>query len=200
MRALAGTYAGETVRFADGQATALPFGDASFDVVTSTQVYEYVPDVPAALAEARRVLRRGGRLLILDTDWDSIVWHSSDPERMRRVLSAWDEHLTDPHLPRRMLALLHSAGFRLTEASTIPLLNIGYRADTYSAGLIDFIVAFAPGRRGVTAEEVQAWADDLRSLNDAYFLSLNRYLFVSETVAEPTTSDVKQAAEPDPPA
>src|SRR5215831_19113352 len=38
------------VEFGPGQATELPFADAEFDVVTSTQVYEYVDDVPAALA------------------------------------------------------------------------------------------------------------------------------------------------------
>jgi arsenite methyltransferase len=77
------------VRYAAADACALPFDAGTFDAAVCTQVYEYVEDMPAALAEARRVLRDGGRLLVLDTDWDSIVWHSSDPERMRRVLAAW---------------------------------------------------------------------------------------------------------------
>ena len=76
------------ITFRTGAAEALPFGDESFDVALSTQVYEYVEDLATALAEARRVLRPGGRLLVLDTDWDSVVWHSRDPERMRRVLAA----------------------------------------------------------------------------------------------------------------
>ena len=43
-----------------------------------------------------------------------MVWHSADPTRMRRVLTAWDEHLADPHLPRRLARLLRTAGFAVT--------------------------------------------------------------------------------------
>ena len=61
------------------------------------------------------MLRPGGRLLVLDTDWDSIVWHSSDRERMERVLAAWNEHLADPYLPRRLPGLLRAAGLEPTD-------------------------------------------------------------------------------------
>jgi arsenite methyltransferase len=167
------------VEFGPGQATELPFADAAFDVATSTQVYEYVADMPAALAEAHRVLRPGGRLLVLDTDWDSIVWRSSDADRMRRVLAAWDEHLADPHLPRRLTGLLEAAGFAVTYRSAIPLFNAGYDSDTYSAGLISFIASFVPGHAGVTSDEASAWAEDLTGLGADYFFSLNRYLFLA---------------------
>jgi arsenite methyltransferase len=171
------------VTFGVGNANALPFTDASFDVVTSTQVYEYVADVAGALAEAHRVLRPGGRLLVLDTDWDSIVWHSRDSTRMRRVLAAWDEHLVDPYLPRRLARLLRGAGFVVSHCAAIPLLNTSYHSDTYSAGLIGFITAFVPGHHSLTDTDVQAWADDLTSLDDDYFFSLNRYLFIATSRA-----------------
>jgi SAM-dependent methyltransferase len=167
------------VEFGPGQATGLPFPDGVFDVVTSTQVYEYVHDVPAALTEAHRVLRPGGRLLVLDTDWDTIAWRSSDAGRMRKILAAWDEHLADPYLPRRLTSLLTQTGFTVTHRSAIPLFNAGYDPHTFSAGLIGFIEAFVPGRAGVTAADVNAWAEDLTGLGADYFFSLNRYLFLA---------------------
>lgn len=161
-------------RYRRGTVDALPLPDAGVDVAVTTQVLEYVADIPRALAEIHRVLRPGGRLLVLDTDWDSVVWHSRDPERMARVLTAWEAHLADPHLPRRLGPELRRAGFDVDRAFGWPLLNVGYAEATYSGGLIELIATFLRGR-GHT--EGDAWAADLRSLGKDYFFSLNRYLF-----------------------
>ncbi|WP_326549848.1 methyltransferase domain-containing protein [Micromonospora sp. NBC_01813] len=49
-----------------GDATVLPLGDGVADVVSAGELLEHVPDLPAAVGEACRVLRPGG-LLVLDT-------------------------------------------------------------------------------------------------------------------------------------
>lgn len=46
----------------------LPFPDQSFDTVLSFQVFEHVPDTARYLAEIRRVLRPGGRLVLVTPD------------------------------------------------------------------------------------------------------------------------------------
>jgi arsenite methyltransferase len=168
------------VELRKGDALSLPAEDSSFDAAVSTQVYEYVADIAGALAEVRRVLRPGGRLLVLDTDWDSIVWRSNDDERMARVLRAWDEHLAHAHLPRVLPELLAGAGFTLRQTAVVPVLNLGFERETYSAGVLAMIAEFVSGRQGITPDEAHAWAEDLRSLGDNYFFSLNRYLFVAE--------------------
>ena len=161
---------GGGAEFATADALALPFGDEPFDAAVATQVYEYVEDMPGALAEVRRVLRPGGRLLILDTDWDSIVWHSSDRERMLRVLEKWNDHLAHPYLPRHLPGLLRDAGLELAATTIIPILNVGTDTNTLSHGVMPLIADFVGD---------QAWAEDLLSLGEDYFFSLNRYVFVA---------------------
>jgi len=160
----------------------IPHPVESFDVVVSTQVFEYVDDVAGALDEVRRVLRPAGRVVLLDTDWGSVVWRSRDDARMARVLTAFEDHLADPHLPRTLADVLAKSGFTLTHQQVVPILNAGYDDRTYSAGLIDIVARFVPGHADVTADEARAWADDLRSLGAGYFFSLNRYLFVASAL------------------
>lgn len=171
------------VHLAEGDVLGVPLPDGAVDAAVCTQVYEYVADMPAALAEARRVLRPGGRLLVIDTDWDSIVWRSGDDARMARVLAAWDDHLVHRDLPRRLPQLLREAGLRLDLAHVVPLLNIGPDPATYSGGMRELIAGFVAGRRGVDAAEAAAWLADLEGMGDDYFFSLNRYLFVATTPA-----------------
>lgn len=170
------------VGFRDADATQLPFPDHDFDAVISTQVLEYVRDVDAALAEIHRVVRPGGRVAIVDTDWDSIVWHSPNRERMNRILAAWEQHAVNPYLPRTMANRLRHAGFRVESQQVIPLFNPAYDENTYSNRIIDLIVPFLIGRNRITRDEAEAWARELRQSGGRgeYFFSLNRYLFVAK--------------------
>lgn len=56
----------EAVEFLVGDMMALPFPDASFDIVTTGYGLRNVPDMAGALREIHRVLRPGGRLFSLD--------------------------------------------------------------------------------------------------------------------------------------
>ncbi|WP_420128845.1 class I SAM-dependent methyltransferase [Longimicrobium sp.] len=68
------------IGFVAADAEGLPLRDGSFDTAVSASVLHYWDDADAALAEIRRVLRPGGRLLLLD-------W-LRDPLPMR-LLNAW---------------------------------------------------------------------------------------------------------------
>ncbi|GMV15301.1 MAG: class I SAM-dependent methyltransferase [Polyangiaceae bacterium] len=59
---------GGRVRFVQGSALEQPFGDASFDVVTSVASIKHWPDQAKGLAECARVLVPGGRLFVFEAD------------------------------------------------------------------------------------------------------------------------------------
>jgi demethylmenaquinone methyltransferase / 2-methoxy-6-polyprenyl-1,4-benzoquinol methylase len=68
----------EQIRLLLGNATALPFPDATFDAVTFTYLLRYVDDPAATLVELARVLKPGGALASLEFAVpDNPAWHAA---------------------------------------------------------------------------------------------------------------------------
>jgi len=114
MLSIARRRAGELGREADlreGDAQALPFPDATFDTVVCTLALCSIPDDRRAVMEMRRVLRPGGRLLLLD--------HIRGSSRIVRAIQWLFEQITlrveGEHFRRRPLDHVLAAGFEIEE-------------------------------------------------------------------------------------
>lgn len=156
----------DNVAFHLGDATTLHVADGSFDVALSVQVLEYVADGTTALTEMHRALRVGGRILVWDVDWATVSWYSPDPERMARVLRAWDEHLAHRSLPSTLAARLRSAGFDDIGVAGHLFATTELEPDSYGGAIMPLIADFVPGRAGVTADEAAAWVAEQEELSE----------------------------------
>jgi SAM-dependent methyltransferase len=106
--AQAAARAAADVRLEIADAGALPFEDASFDAVVSTLVLCSVPDLPATLAELRRVLRPGGALRLFEHVRSE---HAIGARVQSLVNPAWGFMADGCRLDRDTGAAVRAAGF-----------------------------------------------------------------------------------------
>ncbi|PWE16711.1 hypothetical protein DDZ18_10905 [Marinicauda salina] len=155
-------------------ADALPYDDDAFDAAFIQQGLQFFPDKPAALAEARRVLKPGGRLV-------AAVWTAVDGAP---VYAAWEAAVADrlgadltPLKPfslgdaDALRTLVEDAGFavrslereslmtRLPDLETLPLFDIRFLARPDADGTLTPIVdPDDPASDAVVAGLIEAFA------------------------------------------
>ena len=159
----------------------IPSADGTFDLACALQIYAYVKELDEALAELCRALKPGGRAVILDTDFDGVVWQTTNRDRMQKILTAYEKHVAWPDLPRILPSRLRGAGFQLERCEIVPMLTLNYHANTYVHGLALFIHRFVTQQAGIAVDKADAWMaefDDLERAG-AFLFAMNRFLFVA---------------------
>ncbi|WP_327432918.1 class I SAM-dependent methyltransferase [Streptomyces sp. NBC_01236] len=119
---------GRAAQLREADAHDLPFPDASFDTVVCTLSLCAIPDDRRAVAEMTRVLRTGGRLLLLDH-----IAGSAWPVRaLQRLLELVTVPLGGEHFRRRPLLHVQAAGLEIEQR------------DRFKLGIVERIAARKP--------------------------------------------------------
>ncbi|GGL05174.1 methyltransferase domain-containing protein [Nocardia jinanensis] len=109
------TAAGARCRFVEADAYRLPFDDDSFDAVRCERVYQHLDDPSAATAEIARVLRPDGRVVLVDSDWQTAILHPGDTEVVARMTTAMLAATPNARSGRALRGLLVAAGFEIDD-------------------------------------------------------------------------------------
>ncbi len=99
------------VHFTVGDACSLTEPDDSFDAVRSERTLQWLTDPAAAIAEMARVVRPGGRVSLIDTDWSTLAIEIGDDDLAAKVRNAMRIERGRPsNIGRRLHELASDAG------------------------------------------------------------------------------------------
>jgi ubiquinone/menaquinone biosynthesis C-methylase UbiE len=150
-------FPGIDVRAAD--VADLPLGDATVHGYRADKVYHVLPDPNGALAEARRVLVPGGRIVLVGQDWDAVVIDSDQPELTRRIVHARADTIPHPRIARAYRNLLLDAGFGDVEIEA----SAAVFTDAAFLPLIAGHATAAQQTGAITAGEADGWIGEQAS-------------------------------------
>ncbi|MDI2125638.1 methyltransferase domain-containing protein [Yinghuangia seranimata] len=119
--------------FREAGAEDLPFADASVRGYRADKVFHVLHEPGRAVAEARRVLCPGGRIVLVGQDWDAVMIDSDDAALTRTIVHARADLLGTPRAGRQYRGLLVAGGFAdvaveahtsvFTDPAMLPLLD-----------------------------------------------------------------------------
>lgn len=120
---------GRTVDLREGDAHHLPFADESFDAALCTYSLCNIPDPRVALSEMHRVLRRGGKLILVDHIRSSskpVLW-------FQKLIEFFSRRIEGEYMTRRPAEYLEPVGFEIQERERLG-----------PTGIIERVVATKP--------------------------------------------------------
>ncbi|WP_067126440.1 methyltransferase domain-containing protein [Microtetraspora malaysiensis] len=136
-----------------GDAYRLPFEDGELDGYRADKVYHEIDDPARALAEARRVLAPGGRIVLIGQDWDAFVIDSDDPVLTRLIVHARADTVARPRAARQYRNMLLDGGFDdVTVEARVALFT-----DAAAMPMMARIGRAACAKGGVSDEQAAAW-------------------------------------------
>jgi SAM-dependent methyltransferase len=172
------TAAGLDVDLVPGDAQQLPFPDGAFDVTRAERVLIYLDHPRRALAELARVTRPGGRIAVIEPDFDTNTVNVSDVGLVRAVLAhEADTSVTNPRLVRDLRGEL--AGLGLTD------IEIDSRMVVFSADLAaQYFTGIGEAAATAGVIDVDAghrWASTIAGLHrdGRLFGAIGYYLFTA---------------------
>lgn len=158
-------------------ASRLPFPDDEFDGVHSERLIQHLADPSETVEEFIRVVKPGGRVVVVDTDWASLSVDTTLTSTARRLFDYKTYGLTrNGPAGRQLLRLLRDANLENIQVEPFALYST---LDVFKLiAMWDELVEMAVRENVASLDEVQALDDELqeRERRGAFFGTLNLVL------------------------
>jgi ubiquinone/menaquinone biosynthesis C-methylase UbiE len=148
-------------------AETLPFAEGEFDSCRSERVFQHLLRPERVLSEMVRVVRHGGWVVVIDTDWGTASIDTTETELERRLMRFKTEHtLNNGYIGRQLHRLFKQQGFVDTSIELFPLCVIDYTFAREMIGL-DELESTALSTGVITEGELRRWQKSLNAADAA---------------------------------
>lgn len=160
-----------------GDAHRLPFEDNRFDRVYAKRLFQVLPpnSAPILINEMKRVLKPGGVLVLVDTDWTSVSVNFSDLELERRLTNFFRDHMRPNGLAgRQLLAMVQQGGFTNTVAKVMSIVIRDFDETPFN----EWLTTEALKAKVATQDEMANWCSELseKSARQAFLFHVGTVL------------------------
>ncbi len=154
------------VEFIQGDIYHIPSDDAVYDRVRADRVFQHLENPEHAMQELRRVTKAGGRILVMDVDWSTLVVAATPVDVTQRILNHHFTRSVNGAAGRSLYGLCKRAGFSELEVTS----------ETFTvtdAGLAFFLWGLDGTLRDIVthgvaeSDEIDAWLADIKNRDRA---------------------------------
>lgn len=163
--------------FAVAEAESIPFSSGYFDMCRADRVMQHLPNPERALQEMVRVVKPGGRVLVVDRDWGMVTIDTTDAATTGAVLGRACSGIRNGCIGRKLEGLFNDAKLRNIEIHTKDI-----RIDTLEVAdtLLDLrvVLAHCVGEGLIAESSATKWLDDLleRDSKRRFFATLRVFI------------------------
>jgi SAM-dependent methyltransferase len=164
------------VSFQVSDAHWLPFESASFDGCRAERILQHVSDPGQVMREITRILKGGGRVALVEPDWETLIIEGSDPAVSAVI---WRNHMKrhrHPRIGRSLRGLLTANGFADVTLAAGVVIHTEFEHSKRAFGL-GAAASSATAAGLVTEREAQTWLADLQqaSATRQFFCALTAF-------------------------
>lgn len=139
----------------------LPFAGQSIQACRCERVFQHLSDPEQALKEMVRVTKKGGKIVVVDTDWGSLIINSDEPlieAKLAQVRA--DKIIANAHAGRQLLGLFNRCGLQDIKVEVVPLW-ISDLAFTREATILDRVELVALEEKAILQTDLDRWHKSL---------------------------------------
>jgi ubiquinone/menaquinone biosynthesis C-methylase UbiE len=165
------------LQFELGEVEHLPWKSNHFDACRADRLLQHLLDPDEALNEMVRVLRPGGRIVVVDRDWGMVALDSADPVTTQAVLDRACAGIRNGWIGRKLYRLFRKGGLSEIHVETY---SINLTSFEKANALLDLQIVTDHAVSGghIAQQAANAWVEDLLERNrlGTFFATLTLYV------------------------